>query len=313
MEATLPVEENPSPQFRGFLFGTPDTETNLQFSKIVNPNLDPPKGWGAIITPDEMRMIYFMGNSRLVTQDGTYLSDEALKGWIDQTANAISEELKWDIYPVLWRHRPARPNEPREIEAYARWDDTYRYKRGKRHFHFVKLRRRPIMRVEKWLLNNPYADTEILDLLPGAEINYEGGTLTNLRWGGYQQYQTGTSRHPSLPLRASRLHIYYDDLANSYLIDYATGYDNASRVPDDLKELVAKVLAIKIMSAYGDGIVSGLASFSIGVGVLHESVNTTMSATSAFFGARIKQFQEEIKDWMQRHKNRYSHPGITHL
>ena len=37
------------------------------------------------------------------------------------------------------------------------------------------------------------------------------------------------------------------------------------------------------------------------------------SATSAFFGARIKQFQEEIKDWMQRHKNRYSHPGITHL
>ena len=165
----------------------------------------------------------------------------------------------------------------------------------------------------KSYLYNPYADSEILDLLPGAEINYEGGTLTNLRWGGYQQYQSGSSNHPSLPLRASRLHIYYDDLANSYLIDYATGYDNASRVPDDLKELVAKVLAIKIMSAYGDGIVSGLASFSIGVGVLHESVNTTMSAASAFFGARIKQFQEEIKDWMQRHKNRYSHPGITHL
>ena len=67
MEATLPEEENPSPQFQGFLFGAPDTEANLQFSKIVNPKQDPPKGWGAIVTPDEMRMIYFMGNSRLVT------------------------------------------------------------------------------------------------------------------------------------------------------------------------------------------------------------------------------------------------------
>ncbi len=301
--------EEQEPDFHGFLFGRPDTKANPALGRIAYPKQDPPPAWGAIVTPDEMRMIYFMGNSRLVTQDGTYLSDDAIKGWIDQTSRAIAEELKWDIYPQLWRHRSARPEQSRKIEDYARWDDTYPYRRSRRNFHFVKLRHRPLLRLEKWELHNPYADQRILDLLPGAELNYEAGALSNLRWGNRHR----ASGHGSLPLRASRLHTYNEDLPNSYLIDYATGYDSANRVPDDLRELVAKALAIKIMSAYGDGIVSGLASFSIGVGVLHESVNTTMSATSAFFGARILQLQGEIKEWYQKHQSRYTHTGMAHL
>ncbi len=313
----MPIQElQDNPPFKGFLFNNPDLEAHQDFSRIVSPSDLSAPAWGAVVTPDEMRLIYFMGNSRLVTQDGTYLSDEAIRGWIDQTVNAISEELKWDIYPRLYRHRPATPEQTRHIEAYAHWDDTYHYRRARRNHHFVRLRHRPIMRVEKWQFQNPYSDTQIIDLLQGCEINYEGGTLTNVRWGGYYNDYGGGGdgvRHASLPLRASRITAYYGDFPNAHLIDYATGYDSAARVPDDLKELVAKVLAIKIMSAYGDGIVSGLASFSIGVGVLHESVNTTMSATSAFFGARILQLQGEVKEWMATHKQRYSHPGITYL
>ena len=299
-------------QFKGFLFGNPDREANAELAQIVTPAADSSLGWGAIVTPDEMRMIYFLGNSRLVTQDGTYLTDEAIKGWLDETTRAISEELKWDIYPRLWRHRPILPSQPRTIEDNAHWDDSYPYRKGRKNWHFIKLRHRPLVRIEKWLFNNPYTDREILDLLPGCEVNYEGGTLKNIRWGGFDDtgYNGQTGR---LPLRAGRVQHFYSDLPNAYFVDYVTGYDNASRVPSDLRELIAKVLSIKIMSAYGDGIVSGLASFSIGVGVLHESVNTTMSATSAFFGARIKQFQEELKEWYQTHKNRYNVPGIAHL
>ena len=303
----------PTTEFKGFLFNNSDSTANPNLAKTVNLDASPEKGWGAIVTPDEIRMIYFMGNSRLVTQDGTYLTDEAIKGWIDNTTRAICEELKWDIYPKLWRHRPIIPNQTRSIEEHAHWDDSYSYRKGRKNWHFVKLRHRPIIRVEKWLFNNPYTDHKILNLLPNCEINYEGGTIKNIRWGGFDDTGQGVNGTGRLPLRSARVQHFYDDLPNAYFIDYVTGYDQANRVPSDLRELVAKVLSIKIMSAYGDGIVSGLASFSIGVGALRESVNTTMSATSAFFGARIKQFQEEIKDWYQTNKNRYNHPSIAHL
>lgn len=282
--------------FKGLMFSNPDRESHLNFGRIVNPAN--PKPWGNIITPDEMRMIYFMGNSRLVTMTGAYLDDDMLQGWIDQTVFAIGEELTHDIYPRMWRHRPIDFNVPREIEPWAEWEDPYDYKNENVYDHFyLRTRHRPILRMEKWDLYNPYNNHQILDLLHnGSKINYATGDLRSVIVGRNALLPSG------LGIRAWRLYqrgVGNVSIPGSYYLDYASGYDAPERVPMELRELCAKVLAIKIMSAYGDGIVGGLANFSISVGVLSESVGTTMSATNAYFGARIGQFKDEIKVWIE--------------
>ena len=147
-----------------------------------------------------------------------------------------------------------------------------------------------------------------------AEIQYDTGLLISLRWGtgGSRSGSVQGNSYTNIPVRS----FVYDKnirLPNGFAIHYISGYELACLVPDDLVEYIRNLVAVKIMSSYGDGIVSGLANFSIGVGVLHESVGTTMSATSAFFGARIKEFQDWIKDWKERNMNRYKRPSLTYL
>ena len=46
---------------------------------------------------------------------------------------------------------------------------------------------------------------------------------------------------------------------------------------------------------------------------LSESFSSTQSATSAYFGARIKVYQDEIEDYIQQNKNKFGHMIIGTL
>lgn len=302
------------PPNEGFHFGAPDTEANTHLGRIVHPEADPPPAWGALVTPHEVRFDWLMGNSRLVTQDGTYYTDQNIKGIIDRYTLALARTLRWDIYPVLHRHRPPKPEEPREIEEHASWEDAYPYHngRGSPDFFRVELRHRPLVRLLKWELRSPFDDRRVLDLYPGADINYEQGILRNTRAIGHS-IGAGAG---ALPLRGPR---YYQHgfgnraLPNSHYIDYISGYDSASRVPADLVEVISRMVAIHIMSGYGDGLVAGLAGFSISLGSISESAQTAMSATSGLMGARIGEFVAWLKDWYARNAHHYRRPGLSLL
>ena len=64
------------------------------------------------------------------------------------------------------------------------------------------------------------------------------------------------------------------------------------------------------MATYGDGKFAAVASRSVGLAGISESISTTMSATSAAFGARILQYQKEIKEWLAVNKQKYSRTSI---
>lgn len=68
------------------------------------------------------------------------------------------------------------------------------------------------------------------------------------------------------------------------------------RIPDDVKEIVGKIASFGPLNIAGDLLGgAGIASQSIGLDGLSQSFNTTSSATSAGFGARLITYNREIK------------------
>ncbi|HNE56725.1 MAG TPA: hypothetical protein PK079_26415 [Leptospiraceae bacterium] len=280
-------------------------DLGLKLSRGKDP-LEPnhiEREWGCLIHPDEMRQILFIGNGRLITSGGDQITDNQLKNWVDQSVRALSDLLKWDIYPRLWRHRPFHEQE-RIIEPYAEWEDMYDYHYKHSDLFFVSLRRKPVCKIINWRLASPYNKQTMIDLMPRMIPNYGAGILKSAVYIG-AGFNMTVSQYRSTILR--------QDLPSSYQVDYVSGYDHADRVPRDLREIVQKLMVINVMSAFGDGVVSGMSNYSISLGPLSESIGTTMSATSAYFGARIAQMSGEIKDWLKTRGKAYTGIGFRGL
>ena len=92
-----------------------------------------------------------------------------------------------------------------------------------------------------------------------------------------------------------------------YSIDYIAGYESADDVPDDLREIIAKHCAVSLLNIIGDGLISGFSSSSLSMDGLSESFSSTQSATSAYFGARIKVYEDEIERYIKENKNKFGH------
>lgn len=273
--------------------------------KANDPN--PPK-WGCLIHPDECRRIMFLGNEPLVTTRGTQLENFQLKNWIDMSIESFQNQIEWDIYPRLWRHRPAATQNERDdlpdgmIEPFAEWDDLYDYDPTRSSRFLVRLRRKNVCRVHKWILHSPWTGSTMIDLKERMTPKYKQGLLEAV----FVRTPWASLAPQTIGLQAWRGMGSNQGFPGAYLIDYSTGYDHSGRVPMELKEQILKFFTICVMSSYGDGIIGGVANFSTSVGVVSESMGTTMSATSAFFGARIKQLSDEISQWWKQSKGRYS-------
>jgi len=304
-------------QFKGYTFGNPDHDAHRDLLEIVHsgrevgtisPTLPATGGWGSLVTSDEIRYSLMNGNGRLTTVDGSYLTNENLNGFVDQTARAIAEELEHDIYPVLNRH-VATGQERRIIENHARWYDSHDFEsQDIPNKFYITTRRRPIIQLLKWDFVNPVelsynqGRQTILDLMPRARVTQASGILRSVGL-----YGTGFGFNDgNMAIRSARVQAWgRTKHPNCFYIDFVSGYDHSSRVPAELREVIGLIVAIKVMSIYGDGRAAGVASFSISAGVLHESISTTQSATSAMYGARILQLEKQLKEWYERHASRY--------
>jgi len=279
---------------------------------------DKKPSWGTLIHPDECRRIMFLGNEPLMTTKGTQLENFQLKNWIDMTVESFGDMIQWDIYPKLRRHRPMVGEEERHdldpakyaveagegIEDFAIWEDLYDYNQSKSGSNFmVKLRQNNVCRVHKWDLMFPYSGQRMLNLKERMVPKYSQGLLramfVRVPWSNLAPVQMGINAHRTMLSGTP-------DLPGAYAIDYTTGYEKAAYVPAEIKEQILKYFTICVMSSYGDGIIGGVANYSTSVGILHESLGTTMSATSAFFGARIKQLTDELNLWTKTFRAKYT-------
>ena len=91
-----------------------------------------------------------------------------------------------------------------------------------------------------------------------------------------------------------------------YEIDYEAGYESALDVPADLREVVGKHAAVSMLNVIGDGLMSGFSSSSLSMDGMSESFSSTQSATSAYFGARIKEYKDDIAAYIKNNKRKFN-------
>lgn len=268
----------------------------------LDPEAAAPREWGCFVHPDEFRRVYMVGNSRLETSSGEQLSNDTIKHWIDLTVRAFGDYLEHDIYPRLRRSRlPGAA--VREIESFAEYEDLSKVHPNKRK-HIHQLQRKPLARLHQWKVC-AYDGTEVFDLTDFAVPMHSHGLLrAGLRIGIGQQGGAGWRRGGVVAGDLVAGGINPEDLF-LYCADYTSGYDHASRVPRELKAQVIDQLIIEISSAYGEGIIGGLASSSLSVGPLHESISSTLSATSAYYGARIMEKVQARARWDKMNLSRF--------
>jgi len=289
------------------------SETRLGFS-FNNPDKSANDGWGAILTADELRYVYAFGND-LVAPNGQTITDDTLNWYVEQAIGNVERDLKITLIKKQFRHTPVNKDgveiERTDLEGLEPdidffWEDPYDFNRKAfNDFIFIKLRHRPIIEIKKVEFRDPIGHL-IADIKTWKKVNYKLGSLEFFPHAGALMtlpMYTGGSYFQS-PVR-----YIYDNYPDAYYIDYDAGFKSAEHLKKIYPEIfivVGKLAAINMLSDYGDGKTAAVASSSLSLDGISESLSTTLSATSAAFGARILQYQKDLSNFYKENKNKYA-------
>ena len=163
----------------------------------------------------------------------------------------------------------------------------------------IPTKHRPILNVSRCTMLNK-GNTDDVDLLPSTVLDKKNGVIKFLKrpykpsdtWDGIS---TAISRYGAETWNS---HLFYS-------VDYEAGFETSDDVPEDLRQVIGQLIAIAILNIVGDGLMSGLSSTSLSMDGISESYSSTMSATSAWYGSRIQQYQKEINEYLSANKYRF--------
>ena len=100
-------------------------------------------------------------------------------------------------------------------------------------------------------------------------------------------------------------------IPNYWRVRYVTGF---SVVPADLLNFIGKLASIDILNTAGDLILgAGIASYSLGIDGLSQSISSTSSATNAGYGAKIINYKDELKLLLPKLEAKYKGFSVSVL
>lgn len=273
-------------------FGTPDC-VGYTFGNY-HPAGDE---WGLIVTPDDCRYTYLWGTDFKAT-NGTYFTDEQIKFFIVEATRYLERELNISIIKTKIKSQA----EDRKLVKGTDYDEEeslydFSYRKIQR-YGMIQTRHRPVINIEKCtLINRGGSD---IDLLKDSVIDRKKGVIKFLK----RPFMPGeTAKGISTAVSRFGSETFQPHLF--YAIDYTAGYKTSDDVPEDLRQIIAKVAAISLLNVIGDGLMSGFSSSSLSMDGISESFSSTQSATSAYFGARIAVYQKEVKEYIEDNRYRF--------
>lgn len=291
-------ESDMSPPLRG---GISDQKVGYSFGNYAPP----PGEWGDLLTPDDIRYTYLWGIDCTASDIAqTNFEDEQFRFFIREALGEFEKTLKIDIRKRVYKTNPdpalKQSKYWREGVDYTDEDDPYPYDPILwQNFGFMQLRHVPLLSIERAIMKNP-VQGQMMDLIENnwLRIRKQFGQVSMFPKGGapYGPFSTNV-----LPWR-----LFGGRYPDAFEFDYTTGFKSAEFVPDDLRGVIGKWAVIKALNSIGDGLLAGFSSQSVSLDGLSESFSSTQSATSAYFGARILQYQKEIKDWLDDNRNKYA-------
>lgn len=253
-----------------------------EYSEIISSEA---QGESALlVSVDELRENYLFGLD-LTADDGTPFPDRMMEWYIKAGIDWLEKELDMDL--IAKTHT----NEIHDHYAvdYARWG-------------YFQLQHYPVLAVDtvsfqyptmedpviinsQWVVLEDNGVSGVIQIVPGqgniADVLMIPGALLPM-WSG------ATGRVPAI-----------------WHFTYRSGFEPL-KAPPDLKHMISMWAAIGVLNIAGDLIVgAGIASKSVSIPGLSQNVNTTSSATNAGFGARIIEYQKEIKQMLPNLRRYY--------
>lgn len=253
--------------------------------------------WGLIVTPDDCRYTYLWGTDFKAT-NGTYFTDEQIKFFIVEATRYLERELNISIIKTKIKSQAEDRNLVKGTD-YDEEESLYDFSYRKiQRYGMIQTRHRPVINVEKCtLINRGGSD---IDLLKDSVIDRKKGVIKFLK----RPFMPGeTAKGISTAVSRFGSETFQPHLF--YAIDYTAGYKTSDDVPEDLRQIIAKVAAISLLNVIGDGLMSGFSSSSLSMDGISESFSSTQSATSAYFGARIAVYQKEVKEYIEDNRYRF--------
>jgi hypothetical protein len=273
------------------------------FDTFSDPERGTPEPALQVISIQELKDIYLFGVD-LTNDQGVPYSNAMFVWYIKAAVDWIEKRLDLPILPRIY------PDERQ---------DYYKYDYNK--YIWLKLNHYPVIGVN-----------EVKLVLPGEQVVkvFEKDWLHIQRAEGQLQMVPGTGTAGTILLGASGAWIPLIYGANKFIPDafrvsYEAGFGrprdpNAvsprdpelDQFPPDIKHIVGMIASLGPFNVAGDMIAgAGIASSSIGIDGLSQSVSTTASATNAGYGARIIQYQKDIKDQLPHLLRYYKGPRLT--
>jgi hypothetical protein len=161
-----------------------------------------------------------------------------------------------------------------------------------RDFCFIQLNNWPVISVDRIEVQYPTASTPINFPIEWVQLRKERGSfhlvpttgsLSTILMGRGGDYLTFVWRG-------------FDFMPNLWRIWYTAGFENGMEGLNDVIGIVGKMACFYPLNIAGD-LVGGIAiaSKSIGIDGLSQSINTTSSPENAGYSARLRQYQAELK------------------
>lgn len=286
------------PFYYKFRYYNSITQASDAFS---SPERGAPEPALQVISIEELKDLYLFGVD-LTRDDGTPYSNAMFTHYIKSAVDWLEKQLQLPIIPRRYVE-----------ECHDYYQPDYN------KYIWLKLLNSPVMGVEECKL-----------VLPGEQVVkvFEQNWLHLERFDGQLQMVPGTGTAGTILLGASGAwlpFIYGNNkfIPDAFRVTYEAGFGRPSNpnavgrpdpeldyFPSNIKHCVGMIASLGPFNVAGDMIAgAGIASQSIGIDGLSQSVSTTSSATNAGYGARIIQYQKDIKAMVPALQRYYGKSG----
>jgi hypothetical protein len=266
---------------------------------ITFGNYQVPEGsWGEIITTDDLRYTYLWGVDFRASNGASY-TDAQIQYFINAALSEIERELNITIRKTRVVCEPQR----RGLEKSRDYDEAepyYTFKRERiERQGMISTRRRPIMSISR--LDLMSRNNKIIPLLQASTFDPKKGQIKFFNRMSRQSDSMRGVETAIYPYGAETL-----ERNLFYAIDYIAGFETADDVPMDLREVIGKKSAVSLLNIIGRGLMSGFSSSSLSMDSVSESFSSTQSATSAYYGADIKEYKDDIEKYIAENRLKFS-------
>ena len=259
----------------------PDPDEYSQRSPVIVAATDETD---LLLTVDELKDVYLFG-ATLSDDDGNPFPDRMFRYYIESATAWLAKEL--DI--MLLAEDIIEETHDHFARDYGRWGYFQLHEYPINTIDEVKFQypsmEDSVVINDDWIVLQDGGRSGVIQIVPGqgniADVLLIPGALMPL-WSG------ATGRVPGI-----------------WRISYRAGFEPGD-LPADLRHAIAMQAAIGVFNIAGDLIAgAGIATKSISVPGLSQNVGTTSSATNSGYGARIIEYQKELKEMLPNLRRYY--------